>query len=99
MLVIIGRVRVDEAELDDWTALIERLVAESRDEPGCVSYTFGRDIHDPTTFHIAEEWTDREALLAHLGSAHFREWSRAVKDRTVHERVANVYEATKTSLG
>lgn len=55
-------------------AAIGRMIAPSREEPGCLSYEPHRDLEDPRVFFLYERYTDRAAYEAHLASAHFTEF-------------------------
>ena len=51
------------------------LAAESRQEPGCVSYIPHHVECDPDTIVIYEQYRDEEALAAHRKSEHFRKYA------------------------
>jgi quinol monooxygenase YgiN len=55
------------AEFREQAAAME---AASRAEPGCLAYRNYVDPADPANWVVVEEWADRAALDAHLGSAH-----------------------------
>ncbi|TDP95504.1 quinol monooxygenase YgiN [Leucobacter luti] len=48
------------------------LIAETRTEPGCVSYELLADVEDDTAFVLAESWRSQEDLDAHTRTPHFR---------------------------
>ncbi|HKW16588.1 MAG TPA: putative quinol monooxygenase [Terriglobales bacterium] len=51
--------------------LFSKLTAESRKEPGCVTYQVHRHRTEPRRFFIYEQYKDDAALEAHRGAAHF----------------------------
>jgi len=75
----------DRAEMADFVRL---LAAESRKEPGCLTYLPFHLEDDPDTLLIVEQYADEKALAAHRDSAHFKKWCvgglfQKMKDRTV----------------
>ncbi|KXK01581.1 MAG: putative monooxygenase [Acidobacteria bacterium OLB17] len=57
--------RIDET-LDVLKGLIEPTCAET----GCIRYELHRNTSDPADLTFIEEWTDDDALDAHLASEH-----------------------------
>ena len=51
--------------------LLPTLAAESRQEPGNISYSIARDLERPNVFTIVEVYDDADAFTAHRESAHF----------------------------
>ena len=54
---------VQEGQLDAFKALASKFVERTRNEPGCVHYTFSFNGHSA---HCREGYVDAQALLAHL---------------------------------
>lgn len=46
-------------------ALLDRTMAASQAEAGCVVYRFSADLHDPLVFHLIELWADETAFAGH----------------------------------
>jgi quinol monooxygenase YgiN len=57
-----------EAEVAE---LFSKLTAESRKEPGCVTYQVHRHRTEPRRFFIYEQYKDDAALEAHRVAPHF----------------------------
>jgi quinol monooxygenase YgiN len=53
---------------------LQKLLAPTRSEPGCVQYLLHRDPQDPSKFMFYEEFQSDEALREHTQSPHFQEW-------------------------
>jgi quinol monooxygenase YgiN len=51
---------------------LEKMVAVTLAEPGCVRYELHADVHDPHRFVFVEEWADADALAAHNRSEHLQ---------------------------
>jgi quinol monooxygenase YgiN len=62
----------DRAEVAD---LLRLLTAQTRQEPGCVSYTPHPLQEDPDTVVVYEQYRDEAALMAHRDSPHFKKYA------------------------
>ena len=67
-------------------AILEKLTAESRKEPGCVTYQVHKHKTDPRRFFIYEQYKDDAALEAHRTTPHCLQMAKKdlpkVADRT-----------------
>lgn len=71
---------------------IKAMVAASRAEDGCYTYTFAQDLSDPDVLIIYERWRDREALAAHGASAHMAEFQKVMAANPPVGRDLRIYE-------
>lgn len=72
MHVVIARWRC-RPEDAEWVAeRLEELARSSRTEPGCLAYAPHRRLEAEGGFAIVEQYRDRAAFQAHVGSEHFR---------------------------
>ena len=53
------------------TMLAKDLVAQSRQDDGCIDYDFFKSTTRPGVMMFCETWRDQAALDAHSASAHF----------------------------
>jgi quinol monooxygenase YgiN len=74
MLLIVGTVRLPPANLADARPVMQRMVAASRAEAGCITYSYAEDLFDPGLIHVSELWSDRAALDEHFASNHIAQW-------------------------
>lgn len=51
---------------------LERLLAPTRAEKGCINYDLHRSLEDPTLFMFHENWASEADLDAHLRSPHLQ---------------------------
>ena len=82
----------DRAEVAEALRL---LTAESRREPGCVSYIPHHVEGDPDTIVIYEQYQDEKALAAHRETAHFKKYGvgglfQKMKERDLENLIALV---------
>ena len=73
----------DRAEMAE---AVRILAAESRREPGCVSYIPHHSEEDPDTIVIYEQYQDEEALAAHRETPHFKKYGVGVLFQKMKER-------------
>ena len=78
MLLIQGWLKLATGEFDKVADQARAMVAATNAEAGCIHYSFSRDIGDPDLIHIAERWSDGEALAAHSASDHMKVFNKAM---------------------
>ncbi|GAA1010186.1 putative quinol monooxygenase [Nocardiopsis tropica] len=76
-VALVISLRVLPGRREDFLAGISRNASAAvREEPGCLRFDVVQDGADPDVFRVYEVFADREALLAHRGTAHFLAWQR-----------------------
>jgi quinol monooxygenase YgiN len=93
MLILVVNLRVPKSEQERLRPDMEAVVKASRQEPGCLAYTYGFDLLDPDLIRVFEIYRDDDALKAHGGSDHFQAW-RAVSGQYPREE-RRLYDATQ----
>ncbi len=82
-------------------ALAEALVNASvisRNDPGCLAYSFSSDLEDPNSFTSIERWESREDLDAHLATPHVAELIGGLQGKVTGPPVITVYEVSSSSV-
>ena len=69
--IVIATYTAKPEAADRVAQLLPTLAAESRQEPGNISYSIARDLERPNVFTIVEVYEDADAFTAHRQSAHF----------------------------
>lgn len=77
-LVISGELLIDPDDFDAALALVEPLVAATKQEAGCLAYDFWADPRDRGRFRVFEEWESAEANAAHSASPHLAAFYAAI---------------------
>lgn len=93
MLIIIGTFRVKPEMLDVAHPVMETMVAATRQESGCLSYSYAEDISDIGLIRVTEIWTDQVALDWHMTSEHIVEWRNQWSTLGLSERRLTLYSA------
>ena len=76
---MLGSFRFPPEAVEQARPLMRAVIAATLAEPGCRAYSYAEDVAEPGLFRVMEQWDSREALAAHFGTAHMREW---VEQRT-----------------
>ena len=79
-MVIVAKHVIKEGRVDDYIALAEKLVAETRKEEGCIAYALYQDSKDENVLTFIEEWESRDAIKAHFASTHFQKMVPLMKE-------------------
>jgi quinol monooxygenase YgiN len=53
---------------------------QSRQEAGCLHYTFAQDFDDPLVVRIAERYADEAAIMRHMRTPYFAAFMAAVEE-------------------
>ena len=99
MIIVAGTVRIDVQHREGAIAAMSAMMAETRKEEGCISYTFSPDMHDEALFHLFEEWESQAHLQAHFEAPHMAEFHAATAE--LGERIADIHTyvaSEKTAL-
>ena len=74
MIVLTGTVRIPADKLEQARPLMRAVIEATRQEDGCLFYSFGEDVLDPGLIHVFEIWRDEAALHGHHTAPHFLAW-------------------------
>ncbi len=72
-LQVIARHTMKEGEEEAVLALLPKLIAAARTEPGCVAFDAYRQIDDARTYVLLERYASRQAFAIHRETAHFKD--------------------------
>jgi len=92
MLVIAGRVRLHQTELEEAVRAGSVIVVASRAEPGCIDYRYAIDIEDPLALQLFERWDSAAALEAHFTTPHSSPSLKCFYGRPMGGRIHEVFE-------
>ena len=92
MILIAGTMRMPAAKLDEARPALQRVLAATHAEDGCLDYRFAEDVLDPGLIHVTELWRDQAALNAHIATPHVVEWRAAGPTFGIGEHNFRVYD-------
>ena len=91
-VIIAGTVRVPVEKLASLRPHQLAMLAASRAEDGCLTYSYGEDVAEPGLIRVFEVWRDQAAIDAHFGAPHMAVWRAACSEHGVSERKLIAYE-------
>jgi len=91
-LIIAGTVRVPPQNLPALKPHMLAMLAASRAEDGCLTYSYGEDVAEPGLIRVFETWRDQAAIEAHFKAPHMAAWRAACAEHGVSERRLFAYE-------
>lgn len=91
-IIIAGTVRVPPENIDGLKPHQEAMLAASRAEDGCITYSYAYDIEDPGLIRVFEAWRDQAAIDAHFAAPHMATWRAAWPQFGVYDRKLSLYE-------
>src|SRR5262245_49303064 len=68
MVIVGGSFELEPSDRDQLIASRVDMMQTSRDEPGCIEYTFSADAIGPRRVVLFERWESQDALDAHLNN-------------------------------
>lgn len=80
--LIAARITVKADKIEAFVEAVKPLIAASRAEPGCISYTLYQNPHERTFFFFFEEWKNQAAIDFHFATPHFKAFGDQIKDMT-----------------
>ena len=93
MLLIVGTVRFPPEKIAEARPAMERMIIASRQEEGCIAYSYAEDVLEPGVIHVSEAWRDEDCFAAHATSDHLASWRTACADLGAFGRNLSLHEA------
>ncbi len=89
LLTIVANITAKDDRIDLVRTELEKLIAITRGEKGCLQYDLHQDNDNPAHFMFYENWTSRELWQAHMNAGHLQDYKAAtdgaVEAFTLHE--------------
>ena len=96
MIIVAGEVQIAHGSFDLLKPAMDEMLNASRSEPGCITYTYARDVSDPTRIRVFEQWDSEDALNTHLQSDHTKIWRTALAEAKILSRNLSLYRVSGT---
>jgi quinol monooxygenase YgiN len=94
MIIVAGTLRVPEDRMDELMPVARATVDATREEEGCIVYSFAVDVEDGGLVRIYEEWESRAHLAAHGKQPHMAPWRAKLVEIGATDRNLKIYEAS-----
>ncbi len=76
-LTIVANIHANPDQIELVKAELEKLVAPTRTEKGCIQYDLHRDNDNPAHFLFFENWESRELWQTHMDAPHIAAYVQA----------------------
>lgn len=93
MIIVAGSFRVPEEKIDELLPVARATLAATRQEAGCIVYSYAFDVEDHGLIRVYEEWESRAHLQAHFKQKHMGPWRAKLTAIGASGRSLKVYEA------
>lgn len=88
-LTIVARIEAKTDQIELVKSELIKLIAPTRQEPGCIQYDLHQDNDNPAVFIFFENWESHTLWQAHMNNEHLKAYvaatEGAVVDFTVNE--------------
>ncbi len=91
-VIVAGTFRIPPDSLDAFRPHLRAVIAATREEAGCLVYSYGIDLDDPGLIHVFEHWADQSRLDAHFQTSHMAAWRQAREALGFYDRRLTVFE-------
>ena len=91
-VIIAGTVRVPPENLPGLKPHMLKMLAASRAEDGCLTYSYAEDVAELGLIRVFEAWRDQAAIEAHFQAPHMAEWRAAWPQFGVTDRRLSLYD-------
>ncbi|MHC1746518.1 MAG: putative quinol monooxygenase [Negativicutes bacterium] len=98
MVVVISKLTVKPEKKQELLAAAKELIAATREEAGCISYSLLDDPYKNDRCIFVEEWRDKEALEHHFTTSHIAKWRQESKELLAAKSDLSIYQADKITL-
>jgi quinol monooxygenase YgiN len=92
VLIVIGDATAAPGRREELVAAAQAIAAATRDDSGCLAYSFAADVEDENRILSIEVWADRAALDEHMAHAHTQDFLAAAPGLVAGEPVMSFHE-------
>ena len=92
MIAVVAGMNLKEGKEKEFLAQAEKVVAATRKEEGCIGYVCCKSADNPLGFAMVEKWESKDALDAHMQTAHFKEFIAGTEALTAGPADIKVFE-------
>ncbi len=98
MIIVIAKVSVIPEKKQELLELAKSVLATTRTEAGCISYSLLDNSYDPGGCMFVEEWADLASLQNHAASPHIAEWRKQSRDLLSAKTAIKIYQGDEVKL-
>jgi quinol monooxygenase YgiN len=91
-VLVAGIYRVPLDQIEAIRPHMEAIIAATREEEGCIEYSYAPDLIEPGLFRVFEIWADHAAHQAHLEMRHMKTWVTERAKYGLYDRKITTYD-------
>jgi len=91
MISVVAGFTVKDGKEAECLEYARNIAEETRKEKGCIMYELCQNTKSANSFTFIEKWESKDALDAHMETAHFKEYVPKIHSVTVDGVAINVY--------
>lgn len=95
MIVVTAKVTSTQEDIVALQGAIATMEKASREEDGCIDYTFSIELNDSAVIRINEKWETVEALQAHFDTPHMAEFQAVMGAHPPKAMEVQAYDGTE----
>ncbi|MCB2294990.1 antibiotic biosynthesis monooxygenase [Clostridium algoriphilum] len=92
MITIVAKNSIKQGKVEEFKALTEKLINESRKEKGNISYNLYQDANNSNVLTFIEEWESLDIIKSHNNSKHFTSIVPKFEDLQESQSEVNLYK-------
>jgi quinol monooxygenase YgiN len=94
MVIVQGKARFAPGVIDRHLEALQAMVAATREEEGCIAYSYAVDVSEPDTLRICELWRDQAALDHHFATPHMAALNAVMAEAKPLELAITAHDAS-----
>ena len=99
MIIVLGYVHVNPAEVAGLNDALQTMMRKTREEDGCERYSLAVENAEEGIISISERWASMEALGAHSKAQHMADFNAALKGKVTKFDVKAYDASNERKLG
>lgn len=98
MIFVQGWIKLSVENLDEIIPAASIMMVETMKEPGCLHYSFSKDIRDAGLVHISERWDSEDNLNAHFQTAHMSTFNSVLSELSIEGMDIRMYSGEEVKV-
>lgn len=91
MFIVTAKCILIEGKTEQFKAIVETLIKETRKENGCISYNLYQDIKNQNILTFFEKWKSKNSLDRHMETKHFKDIAPKLRKLQKEDSIVNIY--------
>lgn len=98
MIFVQGWIKILEQDLNVIVPAATIMMEETVKEPGCLHYSFAKDLNEVGLIHISERWDNEDCLNAHFQTPHMAMFNESISKTTIEAMDVRMYSGDEVKV-